>query len=392
MKKMFFSIMTIAFFILSAVPAAAIDYTVDPDYQFEVMPENENIKNAVTNQVIDYFYNNPGSVILIDGGATLTKSAIEYILTKGNGEPIVFRSSEQGYTLTINPGSINKNSIVAINLYIKIDSTQNITLTKSGETIPANALLISPVIQGAFNLSFNIKIDSAKLSEYINAGYDTMQLFYISNTGTISFVKNVPFSSDGTLEIAIDKASSYYLVPKESDKGAAGNDGKDGTNGSNGTNGTNGTNGNDGINGADGNDGINGADGKDGTNGKNGADGKDGATGATGAGGLPGRDGADGADGKDGADGVDGADGKDGANGRDGIDGTDSTSGEVVYVYENENNGNEGAYDEESTTSSWWSDGGEVNPSTNTVIGVAGLSVVAGAAFVMFIARKRRKK
>lgn len=182
------------------VTVSAADYSKDPNYGKPTTEAVEVKADAVTAAVKES-EGKDEVVITVESnaGAKLGTEALAAI--KDAGKPVVL--ANETYTVTIDPKNI-KDGAKEIDLSMGIVVTAEETKISNNVTLPAGAVMVSPLANGDFGMTVEVKVPAKGL------GADA-KLYYVADDGKVSEVKDALKIEGDYAVITISHASSYVL-------------------------------------------------------------------------------------------------------------------------------------------------------------------------------------
>lgn len=194
-----------------AVPALAIDYAVEPDYQIELgtkIPATAlaDIPPKIVSSYIEALQSgkNPAPIV-IDRGATLEPAAIAELAAAG--AVATFESLELGYQVQIDFSQFPAGTILpTLNLYVDIGAQ---IPTELKGTVPTGAFLIVPAMHGEYGFDLALTVSADVLTKF--SGSRQLALYYAADSKDILFETYVPKNRNGSVTFTISHASGYFL-------------------------------------------------------------------------------------------------------------------------------------------------------------------------------------
>jgi hypothetical protein len=126
-----------------------------------------------------------------------------------NSKAPITENLSNGLVVSVNPASIG-DDVTNLNFNVGIQFT-NKAERIDNEVIPANSIVIDPMIKGEFGFEMEINIPKDALNESGIKG-NNLNVLYIAHDGTVQSHGKVKLNKDGSVTIVIDRASSYALV------------------------------------------------------------------------------------------------------------------------------------------------------------------------------------
>jgi hypothetical protein len=192
--------------------STVVDTTTDTKTD-ETTPATEaaDAVSVVTESSVEAALDTDDDVVEIEitpsasGKITVQEAAIAAI--KESGKTVVLTNEKDGYSITIDPDSIEDPK--QINLAVAINSSSKAT-EKDGVEIPANSIVIKPAQKGEFGLTLQITFD---LGDDLDT--DNLYLFYITDDGEVEDYTDCLSIDGDEATISISHASAYVITDED---------------------------------------------------------------------------------------------------------------------------------------------------------------------------------